>query len=41
MEGRMDAYPPEIERVMKRLLDSLGEKDRRLIEIDSTLTRTF
>jgi hypothetical protein len=28
-EGRMDAYPPEIERVMKRLFDSLGEKDRR------------
>jgi hypothetical protein len=28
-EGRMDAYAPEIERVMKRLFDSLGEKDRR------------
>jgi hypothetical protein len=28
-EGRMDAYAPEIERVMKRLYDSLGEKDRR------------
>ena len=25
----MDAYAPEIERVMKRLYDSLGEKDRR------------
>ena len=25
----MDAYPPEIERVMKRLFDSLAEKDRR------------
>ena len=25
----MDAYAPEIERVMKRLFDSLGEKDRR------------
>jgi hypothetical protein len=25
----MDAYVPEIERVMKRLFDSLGEKDRR------------
>ena len=25
----MDAHAPEIERVMKRLLDSLGEKDRR------------
>ncbi len=28
-EGRMDAYAPEIERVMKRLFESLGEKDRR------------
>ena len=28
-EGRMDAYKPEIERVMKRLFESLGEKDRR------------
>jgi hypothetical protein len=25
----MDAYKPEIERVMKRMFDSLGEKDRR------------
>ena len=25
----MDAYPPDIERVMKRLFDSLREKDRR------------
>src|SRR3974377_1916504 len=25
----MDAYPPEIERKMKRLFDSLGEDDRR------------
>ncbi len=25
----MDAYAPEIERVMKRLSDSLREKDRR------------
>jgi hypothetical protein len=25
----MDAYAPEIERVMKRLFGSLGEKDRR------------
>jgi hypothetical protein len=25
----MDAYAPEIERVMKRLFNSLGEKDRR------------
>ena len=25
----MDAYPPEIERKMKRLFDSLGENDRR------------
>ena len=25
----MDAYPPEVERVMTRLFDSLGEKDRR------------
>ena len=25
----MDAYAPEIERVMKRLFDSLGENDRR------------
>ncbi len=25
----MDAYAPGIERVMKRLYDSLGEKDRR------------
>ena len=25
----MDAYAPEIERAMKRLFDSLGEKDRR------------
>jgi hypothetical protein len=25
----MDAYAPEIERVMKRLFDSLSEKDRR------------
>ena len=25
----MDAYSPEIERQMKRLFDSLGEKDRR------------
>ena len=25
----MDAYAPEIERVMKRLYNSLGEKDRR------------
>jgi hypothetical protein len=25
----MDAYAPEIERQMKRLFDSLGEKDRR------------
>lgn len=28
-EGRMDAYAPGIERVMKRLYDSLNEKDRR------------
>ena len=28
-EGRMNACPPEIERVMKRLFDSLGEEDRR------------
>ncbi len=28
-EGRMDACAPEIEREMKRLDDSLGEKDRR------------
>ena len=28
-EGSMDAYPPEIERKMKRLFDSLGENDRR------------
>jgi hypothetical protein len=28
-EGRMDGYAPGIERVMKRLYDSLGEKDRR------------
>ena len=28
----MDAYAPEIERVMKRLYDSLGEKDRRRYE---------
>ena len=25
----MESYAPEIERVMKRLYDSLGEKDRR------------
>ena len=25
----MDVYTPEIERVMTRLFDSLGEKDRR------------
>jgi hypothetical protein len=25
----MDAYAPEIERVMKRLFDSLGKQDRR------------
>jgi hypothetical protein len=25
----MDAYAPEVERVMKRLFNSLGEKDRR------------
>ena len=25
----MDAYATEVERVMKRLFDSLGEKDRR------------
>jgi hypothetical protein len=25
----MDAYAPEIERMMKRLFESLGEKDRR------------
>jgi hypothetical protein len=25
----MDAFAPEIERQMKRLFDSLGEKDRR------------
>jgi hypothetical protein len=25
----MDAYTPRIERVIKRLFDSLGEKDRR------------
>ena len=25
----MDVYPPEIERMMKRLFDSLGEDDRR------------
>jgi hypothetical protein len=29
MEGRMDAYGPGLERVMKRLYDSLSEKDRR------------
>jgi hypothetical protein len=28
-DGRMDAYAPEIEQLMKRLFDSLGEKDRR------------
>ena len=28
-EGRMDAYAPGVERVMKRLYDSLSEKDRR------------
>ena len=28
-EGSMDAYAPEIERQMKRLFDSLTEKDRR------------
>jgi hypothetical protein len=28
-EGSMDAYAPEIERQMKRLFDSLAEKDRR------------
>jgi hypothetical protein len=25
----MDTYAPEVERLMKRLFDSLGEKDRR------------
>jgi hypothetical protein len=25
----MDAYTPEVERVMTRLFDSLGERDRR------------
>ena len=28
-EYRMDAYPPRIERMMKRLYDSLAEDDRR------------
>jgi hypothetical protein len=28
-EGGMDAYSPGIERMMKRLFDSLGENDRR------------
>jgi hypothetical protein len=28
-EARMDAYAPGIERMMKRLYDSLNEKDRR------------
>jgi hypothetical protein len=28
-EGSMDAYAPEIERQMKRLFDSLSERDRR------------
>jgi predicted ArsR family transcriptional regulator len=28
-EGGMDAYAPEVERMMKRLFDSLAENDRR------------
>jgi len=28
-EGGMDAYKPVVERMMKRLFDSLGENDRR------------
>ena len=28
-EGRMDAYTPEVERMMKRLFGSLKESDRR------------
>jgi hypothetical protein len=29
MEGTMDAYAPAIERMMRRLFDSLRENDRR------------
>jgi hypothetical protein len=29
LEGGMDAYAPDIERQMKRLFESLAEKDRR------------
>jgi hypothetical protein len=28
-EGGMDAYKPVVERMMKRMFDSLGENDRR------------
>jgi hypothetical protein len=28
-EGNMDAYAPEVERMMRRLFDSLRENDRR------------
>jgi hypothetical protein len=28
-EGRMDAYGPEVERQVRRLFNTLGEKDRR------------
>ena len=28
-EGTMDAYAPEVERMMSRLFDSLRENDRR------------
>jgi hypothetical protein len=29
MEGHMDGYAPEVERMMRRLFDSLKENDRR------------